>query len=65
MQTPEVILSPSERRMLTAIARGDEQFAPFDWLALQRLKAFGFVEETPEGRPKITAEGRRVVGRAQ
>ena len=31
-----------------------------DWLAVQRLKRFGLVEETDLG-PKITAEGKRTI----
>ena len=46
METPKVSLSPSERLTLHALAQGNENEIAFDWLALQRLKAFGFVEET-------------------
>lgn len=63
MHTPEISLSGSERHTLGVLAQGDEPAFGFDWLALQRLKAFGYIEETPIG-PKITAEGRRVVGRS-
>ena len=62
--TTDVSLSPSERRMLGTVAEGGEQEFMFDWVALQRLKSFGFVEDTPQG-PKITAAGKRAMGRAQ
>lgn len=64
MQTPEITLSSSERHTLGTLAQGGEPAFGFDWLALQRLKTFGYVEETPQG-PKITAEGRRAVDRSQ
>ena len=64
MESSEVSLNTSERLMLGALAQGNEQELTFDWLALQRLKTFGFVEETPQG-PKITADGRRAFGSAQ
>jgi ribosomal protein S19E (S16A) len=63
MEKPEVSLSPSERLTLRALAQGNGQEFVFDWLALLRLKSFGFVEDTPQG-PKITAAGRRAIGRA-
>jgi ribosomal protein S19E (S16A) len=63
METSEVSLSPSERLTLHALARGNEHEIAFDWLALRRLKSFGFVEETQQG-PKITAAGKRAIGRA-
>jgi hypothetical protein len=64
MLTPEISLSPSERLMLGDLVQGNEPGFTFDWIALQRLKTFGFVEETAHG-PKITAEGRRAIGRSQ
>jgi hypothetical protein len=61
METPEISLSPSERLMLAAVATGTEtQHMPPDWLALQRLKQFGLVEQISLGY-KITAEGQRVL----
>ena len=63
METPKVSLSPSERLTLHALAQGNENEIAFDWLALQRLKSFGFVEETQHG-PKITTAGKRATGRA-
>ena len=59
MKTPEIWLSPSERIVLTAIVGGAEQ-AALDWVAVQRLKQFGLIEETSQGH-MVTAEGRRVL----
>jgi ribosomal protein S19E (S16A) len=58
METPPD-LSPSEKRTLQKAAEGEFQVAEFDWVALQRLKALGFVEERSTA-VVITAEGRRV-----
>jgi hypothetical protein len=63
MERPEPVLSPSERIMLVALAQEGGLAPTFDWLALQRLRFFGFVEETERG-PKITDAGRRAVGSA-
>jgi ribosomal protein S19E (S16A) len=60
MKTPEVALSGSERNVLRFLAYGGGGGFPTDWLAIQRLKRFGLVEESDSG-PKITAEGRRTV----
>jgi hypothetical protein len=60
MQTPEAQLSGSELATLRFLANGGEAGFALDWLAIQRLKQFGFAEETLAG-PKITTEGRRVV----
>ena len=57
METPVPNLSRSERLMLNALAQRLEHEIAFDWLALQRLKSFGFVEDTPQG-PKITEAGK-------
>lgn len=65
MQTPEHQLSPTERRMLTAIAAGNQDEATSDFVAFQRLKAFGFITMTPEGRPTITDEGKQALRLAQ
>jgi ribosomal protein S19E (S16A) len=58
MQTPEINLSPIERKLLNAISHGNEDDARFDWVAFQRLRMFGFVEETDTGRIQVTAEGK-------
>jgi len=46
--------------MLNALAQGNEHEIATDWLALQRLKSFGFVEDTPQGH-KITEAGKLAV----
>jgi hypothetical protein len=65
METPEIPLSPSERSMLAALAGGVElvEIAP-DWVALQRLRQFGLVDEVSRGH-KVTAAGRRVLASGQ
>ena len=60
METPVPNLSRSERLILNALAQRHEPEIAFDWLALQRLKSFGFVEETPQGH-KITEAGKLAV----
>jgi ribosomal protein S19E (S16A) len=46
---------------LRLIAEGELQGA-LDWVAVQRLKATGLVEEQPKGLV-LTAEGRRALSR--
>ena len=60
MKTPDIVLSGSERDTLRNLAYGREYGVSLDWIAVQRLKRFGLVEETDLG-PKITAEGKRTV----
>ena len=60
METPEVALSPSECMILRQLTRGTELPYHADWVALQRLQRFGYIEETNAG-PHITAEGRRAI----
>jgi ribosomal protein S19E (S16A) len=60
METPEIALSGSERDTLRSLAYGREFGVSLDWLAFQRLKRFGLVEETDIG-PRITAAGKRTV----
>ena len=57
---PDLTLSPSEKRTLQKAAESEFQVAELDWVALQRLKALGFVEERSTA-VVITAEGRRVL----
>ena len=59
-KAPDLTLSPSEKRTLQKAAEGEFQVAELDWVALQRLKALGFVEERSTA-VVITAEGRRVL----
>lgn len=61
MQTPEINLSPIERRTLDAIVRGLPSEVMLDWVAFRRLIAFGYVEETDTGLIQATAEGRRAL----
>jgi ribosomal protein S19E (S16A) len=57
---PDLSLSPSEKRTLQKVAEGEFQVAELDWVALQRLKALGLMEERSTG-VVISAEGRRVL----
>lgn len=59
---PEPSLSPSEKQTLRHIADGELLPTELDWLAVQRLKQIGFVEERSAG-PGLTAEGRRALQR--
>jgi ribosomal protein S19E (S16A) len=60
--TPPLSLSTSERQTLRYMAEGEADPRELDWLALQRLKRAGLVEERSTG-PRITAEGRRALQR--
>jgi ribosomal protein S19E (S16A) len=60
--TPALSLSTSERQTLRYIAEGQVDPRELDWLALQRLKRAGLIEERGTG-PGITAEGRRALQR--
>jgi ribosomal protein S19E (S16A) len=44
----------------TALSEGEFQVAELDWIALQRLKGLGLVEER-NTVPVITPDGRRVL----
>ena len=57
----ELVLSESERATLRDLAYGRDDGVLLDWLAVYRLKQRGLVEDTYAG-PRITAEGRRVIG---
>jgi hypothetical protein len=61
MQTPDINMSPIERRLLDAIAHGHQDEVAFDWVAFRRLMTFGYVEETDTGRILATAEGKRAL----
>ena len=58
-------LSPSERRTLEYVGDGEFHASDLDWVALQRLKQIGLCEDGLGGRPKLTAEGRRVLRQLQ
>ena len=60
--TPALSLSTSERQTLRYIAQGQLDPRELDWLALQRLKRAGLIEERGTA-PGITAEGRRALQR--
>jgi ribosomal protein S19E (S16A) len=61
MEQPDHNLSPSEKRTLQQVAQRElEAGVGWDWVALQRLKRLGLIEERGD-RPRITAEGRRVL----
>ncbi len=53
-------LSPSEKQTLRYIAEGDRLASEMDWVALQRLKKLGMIEERGSGFA-LTKEGRRVL----
>jgi ribosomal protein S19E (S16A) len=57
-----VKLSPSERLTLRDIAEGELHRTEMDWVAIQRLKTMGLIEERG-GRTMTTKEGQRVLHR--
>jgi len=61
MQTPEHQLSPSELRLLRAVASGNQDEVTVDFLAFQRLKAFGLISTNQVGRPAITDQGKQAL----
>jgi hypothetical protein len=61
MTDTPVRLSPSEKQTLKDLAAGEHDPFASDWIALQRLKRLGLVEEQDTGRVKITTEGVRVL----
>ncbi len=54
------VLSPSERGTLQALASGDRE-APLDWLAAQRLKQWGLIEDQATVGFRITEAGRSLL----
>jgi ribosomal protein S19E (S16A) len=60
METPALSLSPSERLTLNHLREGELHAQHLDWVALQRLKRLGLVEERSTG-PALTKEGRRAL----
>ena len=60
-QTSTVNLSPSERLTLRHIAEGEWHITVLDWVAIQRLKCLGLVEERG-GTTMTTKEGQRALG---
>jgi hypothetical protein len=61
-KTSELRLSPSEKRTLKHIAEGELFDREMDWLAIQRLKAWGLLEERGT-RLKLTQAGRDTLRR--
>ena len=61
-QTSTIKLSASERLTLRHIAEGELHATEMDWVAVQRLKLMGLVEERG-GRTVTTKEGQRVLHR--
>jgi hypothetical protein len=61
-ETGTVNLSPSERLTLRDIAEGELHATEMDWVAVQRLKTMGLVEERG-GTTMTTKEGQRVLHR--
>lgn len=59
-EAPDTKLSPSEKRTLQHVAEGELGVTELDWVALQRLKKLGLLEDKG-GQPRITKEGRRVL----
>lgn len=59
-QTSPPNLSPAEHMTLRHIGEGE--WYTLDWVAVQRLKRIGLIEER-DGIPMTTKEGQRAVGR--
>jgi len=60
--TPDIALSPSEKRTLQRLTEGELHASELDWVALQRLKRHGLAEDQASG-VVITQEGRRMLRR--
>jgi hypothetical protein len=56
----QLVIERSERRTLQKVSEGEFQVGELDWIALQRLKALGLVEER-NTVAVITPDGRRVL----
>ncbi len=57
MEDTSTKLSPSEKQTLRQVAEGDRLPSEMDWVALQRLKKMGLIEQRGTGFA-ITKEGR-------
>jgi hypothetical protein len=62
MDNPTFSLSASEKQTLRYVAEGEFHSRELDWLAVQRLKQTGLLEERSTG-PQMTAESRRALQR--
>jgi hypothetical protein len=60
--SPEIGFISSEKRTLEHVAVGEHHTSELDWVALQRLRVWGLVEERSTGMA-ITEAGRRVLQR--
>ena len=61
-QSPQARLSPSEKLTLKHVAEGELLEREMDWLAIQRLKRWGLLEERGT-RLKLTQAGREALRR--
>jgi hypothetical protein len=61
-ESPDPRLSPSERLTLKRVAEGELLEREMDWLAVQRLKAWGLLEERGT-KLKLTQAGRDILRR--
>jgi hypothetical protein len=61
-QSSDLGLSPSEKLTLRHVAEGELLEREMDWLAVQRLKAWGLLEERGT-RLKLTQAGRDTLRR--
>jgi ribosomal protein S19E (S16A) len=61
-QSPALKLSSSERQTLRHIAEGELHASELDWVAAQRLKTMGLIEER-DRETMLTSEGQRTLGR--
>ena len=57
LDKPAFELSTAERRLLTAVAH-DVEDTPDDWVAAQRLKQWGLLEDHAVLGVRVTAAGR-------
>ncbi len=60
MEETNTKLSPSEKQTLRYIAEGDRLANEMDWIALQRLKKLGLIEDRGSGFA-LTKEGQRAM----
>jgi hypothetical protein len=61
-QSPQARLSPSEKLTLKHVAEGELLEGEMDWVAIQRLKGWGLLEERGT-RLKLTQAGREALRR--
>jgi hypothetical protein len=59
-QSPQARLSPSEKLTLKHVAEGELLEREMDWVAIQRLKGWGLLEERGT-RLKLTQAGREAL----